>query len=365
VFAVIFTLESSEIGYADFLLTVVDAQSSLFYVPFAWFGLMLSNFFGAASSTLLGTVYMFLSIIFIGALYALAVLLNKRFGLYEPPTIKTKSNIYTPKKGILTKLGFSPLEAAIIYKDLKTWTRRSELNIALIFPIFFIELALFMSFDAMSDSAVVSPVSWLILTISLIFLWPASMMAYMTGLGSIGQEGEAMWRIYASPISAKNFVRSKYFLSVFFGLIMLAITGVSGLIIYRPTLTVLSIAVLEAVFLIFALGAVSLNFGFRGADFAEFPKVRLFRPVWAIFGLVVCIFASFAILVPVAVLTGVSSAVSSDFGVIFYSSPSVNPFIATAVSGIIAAVITLLFYKLTLNDAKKFLRKADGYESFW
>jgi hypothetical protein len=115
--------------------------------------------------------------------------------------------------------------------------------------------------------------------------------------------------------------------------------------------------VLEAVFLIFALSAISLNFGFRGADFSEFPKVRLVRPIWMAISLVVCVFAAFAILAPVA-LPVLFSIVSIEFGVVF-SFPSVNPFIATAISGIIAATITVLFYKLTLNDAKNFLRKAE------
>jgi hypothetical protein len=342
----------------DILLTVIDAQNSLFYIPFTWLGLMLSNLFGTAgSSVLLGIVYMFLSTIFICGLYVLAVLLNKRFSLYEPPAIKIQNNIYAPKKSLLSKLGLSNLEAAIIYKDFKTWTRRKELNPVFIFPIFLIVFALFMSSDTVNASVVVSSVTWLVITTSMIFLLPSVIVVYGSGLFSVGQEGEAVWRIYASPIGAKSFVRSKYFFVVFFGLITLAITGVSGMILYRPTITVTSVAVLEAVFLIFALSAISLNFGFRGADFSEFPKARLVRPVWMAISLVVCIFAAFAILAPVA-LPVLFPIMSSEFGLTF-SFPNVNPFIATAVSGIIAAAITVIFYKLTLSDAKNFLRKAD------
>ena len=49
----------------------------------------------------------------------MAVYLNTRFGLYEPPAIKVqKSGTYAPKAGVLGKIGFSSAEAALIRKDL-------------------------------------------------------------------------------------------------------------------------------------------------------------------------------------------------------------------------------------------------------
>ena len=180
-------------------------------------------------------------------------------------------------------------------------------------------------------------------------------MAYMLGSFIIGEEGQAVWRIYASPINAKNLVKSKYFFIVLFGLIILTITGIIGTILYKPTLMLLGVGVLEALFLIIALSAVSLNIGFRGADFIEIPKPRMIRPAWMLINMLLCALTALAILAPL--LLSMITIVLDTLGVAIL--PSVNPLIATAISGIIASVIAGLFYKFNLDTAKEFLRKAE------
>ena len=69
-----------------------------------------------------------MSVLFIATLYYVAVFLNMRFGLYEPPAITLqKSGVYAPETGLLGKLGFSTVEAAIIRKDARAFTRRREM----------------------------------------------------------------------------------------------------------------------------------------------------------------------------------------------------------------------------------------------
>ncbi|MCL1977784.1 MAG: hypothetical protein FWG55_06780 [Candidatus Bathyarchaeota archaeon] len=339
-------------GGPEILLTLTDIQGSLFYIPFIWLGLMLSNFFISGGSVLLGIVYMFLSVAFIGAMYALAVLLNKRFGLYEPPAITVqKSGVYTPKTGFLGKLGFSTPEAAIINKDLKAFTRRRELMPTFIAPIVIVIFPLLQSLGS-TGASLASEVS--LIYMGMIYLLPASFMVCLLGGFIIGEEGQAIWRIYASPISAKNLVKSKYFFTALFGLIILAITGTIGTIIYHPTPTMIIVALLEGLFLIIALSTISVNIGFRGADFTEVPRPRMIRQYWQLINFAACFLAGLAILAPL-----VPTLVSSMIGTLGFSFPSINPFIATAISGIIAMVIATLFYKFTLNSAKEFLRKAE------
>ncbi|MDR2700130.1 MAG: hypothetical protein LBC12_04900 [Nitrososphaerota archaeon] len=338
---------------ADIFLALTGIQGSLFYIPFIWPGLALSNFF-ISGSILLGTVFLLLSIAFISALYALTVLLNKRFGLYEPPAIKLQSGTYTPKTGILGKLGFTTTEAAIISKDLKAFTRRRELIPVFITPVVFTILPFMQSFGATNAEL---PFFENLFFFGMIFIIPASFMVYMLGSFIIGEEGQAIWRIYASPISAKNLVKSKYFFTVLFGLIILAITGTIGTIVYKPAPTTIVIAFLEGLFLIVALGAISVNIGFRGADFVETPKPRMIRQSWMLISLVSCFLTALVILAPL-VLYIVLPIISLLLG-IPEASLSLNPLIATAISGIIATVIAILFYKFTLNTAKDFLRKAE------
>jgi hypothetical protein len=349
-FIIYFTAISSA---GDILFTLTNIQGSLFYIPFIWIGLALSNFFIIGGSTLLGLIYTLLSIAFISALYLLAVSLNKRFGLYEPPAIKLQSGVYTPKTGILGKLGFSTIESAIINKDLKAFTRRKELIPVFFTPVVFMFLPILQFFSLTDATGTAS--SELLIFFGMLFLLPTSFMSYMLGSFIIGAEGQAIWRIYASPITAKNLVKSKYFFTTLFGLIILAITTTIGIIIYKPTPTMLSVAIIEALFLIFTLSAVSLNIGFRGADFIEIPKPRMIRPSWAIINIVVCALTALAILAPL--MLSVLSIFLGEFGVTIF--PSINPFIGVAVSGVIASVITGLFYKFNLDTAKDFLKKAE------
>jgi hypothetical protein len=333
-------------GSLNFLSTMADVQNSLFFVPFVWIGLTLSNFFLTGGSIILGIVYLCLSTVFIGGMYVLAILLNKRFGLYESPAIKIQtSGLYTPKTGVLGKLGFSTNESALISKDFKSFTRRKELISVFITPVIFLLIPFMQSFGSSSEVSIVNA--------GMVYLFPPSFMVMLLGTMIIGQEGQAVWRIYASPISAKNLVKSKYFFTVLFGLIMLIITGILGTILYRLSTTMILVGFLEAFFLTIALSAISVYVGFIGADFTEIPRPRMVRQIWVILCMVICALIGLVILIPLLPL-----AVSA-LGLFDFSFLSLNMFVAVAISGVIAAVIAVIFYKFTLGYAKDFLRKAE------
>ena len=340
-------------GY-QFVTTLTDVQSSLFYVPFVWLGIMLSYFIGISVDLLFGVAFLGLSIGFIALLFVLAVALNKRFGLYEPPAIKVqKSGLYAPKTGLLGKLGFSNTESALIHKDLKAFTRRKELMSVFIAPIVIVLIPIMQSIG-ITGSGMPSEVNFFYLGMT--FLFPSALMVMTLGSMLIGEEGQAIWRIYASPISAKNLVKSKYFFLILFGIITLLATGIIGTIIYQPSPTKTVIAFLEAFFLIISLGALSLNIGFRGADFTEIPRPRMVRQYWALINMAAGALVALAIIAPLVpnVLAYIIGDVLSGFII-----PSLPPYVATAISGIIAVVIAAVFYKVTLDSAKDFLRKAE------
>jgi hypothetical protein len=340
-------------GY-QFVSTLTDVQSSLFYIPFVWLGIMLSYFIGASANLLMAVGFLGLSIAFLGLLYLFAVTLNKRFGLYEPPAIKVqKSGLYAPKTGFLGKLGFSNAESALIHKDLKAFTRRKELMSVFIAPIVIILIPV-MQTIGLTGNGMPSEVSFFYLGMT--FLFPSALMVMTLGSLLIGEEGQAIWRIYASPISAKNLVKSKYFFLLLFGIITLLATGIIGTVIYQPTTTKIIIAFLEAFFLIIALGALSLNIGFRGADFTEIPRPRMVRQYWALINMAAGALVALAIIAPLApnVFVSVVDGIFPGFVI-----PSLNPFVATAISGVIAVVIAGVFYKVTLDSAKDFLQKAE------
>jgi hypothetical protein len=191
---------------------------------------------------------------------------------------------------------------------------------------------------------------------AMIFLVPASIMAMSIGNMLIGEEGQAIWRIYASPISPKNLVKSKLFFLTILSILILIVTGIMGTAIYQPSLRVIISAFLEGLFLVLALGPISLSIGFKGADFTVSRRARMIRQEWAFISLAVCFVAGLAVLAPLApyalgyVLSGfISIGTVTDL----------NLAISILISGVIACVIAAVFYKININSAKELIRKAE------
>ena len=333
-------------GSFTFIQTIASTQNAVWFVPFVWLGMTLYSF--TAGLVLQGLIFLGLSVFFIVSLFFLATLLNGRFGLYEPPAITVTRGTYLPKTGMLGRLGFSSVEAAVIRKDLKAFTRRRELMTIFIGPIVIVILPLLQSLNQASQPmpSIVS-----LLWVALTFLFPSSIMAMSLGILIIGEEGQAVWRIYASPISPRSLVKSKYFLIISFALIILAITGTLGFVISQPSLRTTLTVVLVAIFLAFAMGAVSLSLGLKGADFNEVPRPRMIRVEWSFLSLIACALSALAILSPI-----LHYVVA---GFIPWIRP-LDPYVALTISAVVAAVVTAVFYWIAVKNAEDLLKKAES-----
>lgn len=340
-------------GAINFVQTLSAFQTSIWYVPFVWAGIAL--FYIYSSEFLLGIVFSVATVLFTAGLYYLAVYLNMRFGLYEPPAIRVQaSGVYTSKTGFLGRLGFSSLEAALISKDIKSFTRRRELMGIFIIPIVFVVVSIFNSINLQNVSGT-QEVNFFFQ--AMIFLLPSGIMAMSVGNMLIGQEGQAVWRIYVSPVSAKSLVKSKYAFLVLMSLIALIATGIVGVVFFQPSLNFIIAGFAEGVFLVFALGAIGLSFGFKGADFTVTRRPRMIRQEWSLISLVVCTVAGLVILLPLIPFVIAKLAGS------FFSLPPlgvVELAICLTISGVFAAIFTAVFYKINLNSAKELLRKAES-----
>jgi hypothetical protein len=345
---------TSGTGTITFIQTIASAQNAVWFIPFVWLGMALYSF--TTGLLLNGFAFLALSLLFIAGLFLLATSLNRRFGLYEPPAITVSRGIYTPKTGFLGKLGFSTVEAALLRKDFRAFTRRRELMTIFIIPIVIILVPLMQSLSQ-TNGAVPTQLSVYLTAVT--FLFPASIMAMSLGSFMIGEEGQVVWRIYSSPVSAKNLVKSKYSFIILFSLMVLAITAIFGLLIYHPSLRATIVASLEAVFLVLALGAISLSNGIKGADFTEIPRPRMIRPSWSLINLAACLLAGIAMLAPFLPYV-LSSTLSTFIPVPIGWSALLGPFQALVVSVIIAIVLTLVFYRVALKNAEKLLSKAEA-----
>jgi hypothetical protein len=326
------------------LQSVASAQNVVWFVPFVWLGLTLSSL--TLSFWLQGIIFLVASILFLVGLYLLATNLNKRYGLYEPPAIKISSGIYAPKTGFLGKLGFPSVQAALFRKDLKAFTRRRELMFTFIVPIISIIIPVMTSLNSSSSQA--PTIFWFVY----MTLFPAAIMAMSMGSFMTGEEGQSVWMVYMSPVSARDFVRSKYAFTLLFTLIMLLITATVGFVVFQPSVRAAAVLLLESVFLAFAIGTVSLSNGIKGADFNEVPRPRMMRPEWGLINFLICAAASVAILLPFV-----------PYVIPIFVGGSANSFIdlylATAISGVVAAVFTGVFYSVAVGNARELLSKAE------
>jgi hypothetical protein len=310
--------------------------------------LAIGNIFGGLY--LQALAYLASSALFIAALYYLAVLLNQRFGLYEPPAIRLQKSgaIYAPKTGLLGKLGFSTAEAALIRKDLRAFTRRREMISVFIVPIIMIVLPLTQSIGVSGNAA--SSQSNFVFS-GIIFLLPATFMALLLGEVMIGEEGQAVWRIYASPISPKSLVKSKTFFLTVFSTVILLISCVIGVIFYHPTVQVAIAVFLEGFFALLAVGIVALTIGFKGPDFSQSRRARMVRQEWSLIGLVVGAIVGLFVLAPLLLSVGLSLFTGGIIG--FF-----NLALGVGISAAISLGISIVFYRINLGIAAEFLKKA-------
>jgi len=339
---------TSGAGAMTFIQTIASMQSAVWFVPFVWLGMTL--FYLIAGVLLEGVVFLALSLCFIAGLFFLAVALNKRFGLYEPPaiTVSRGVGVYAPKTGFLGKIGFSAVEAALVRKDFRAFTRRRELMMVFMVPIVIVMVPIMQSFNFANEPA---PPGFILSMEATIFLMPVFISAFSLGTFLIGEEGQAVWHLYSAPLSPKSLVKSKYFFMVLFSLLVLPIPDLVGIFLYQPALRGTIIAIFVPVFLLFSLGAISLSNGIKGADFTETPRPRFIRIRWSMINLLVCVLATMAVLAPF--IPYALSLFLSGFTVFL------DPYLAIAVSGVVAATITAVFYQVAVKNAAELLSKAE------
>ena len=185
-----------------------------------------------------------------------------------------------------------------------------------------------------------------------LFLVPASGMAMLFGQVSIGEEGQVVWRIYASPISAKNLVKSKFFLTIIFSVIILVVTGFIGIFVFQPTLRKAVIAMTEAFFMALAVASVSLQVGLKGPDFSGTRRARMIRQEWSLIGTIVGVITGAAVFAPVLAQYALGLYTGTYVSTLNYT-------IGVAISVAISIAITAIFYRINISAAREFLSKAE------
>jgi len=348
-FYVVWFALTSGAGFVTLIQMVAGGQQAAWFIPYLWLGLTLTSFMsGLLAQTI---IFSLASLLFILVLFYLAVRMNARFGLYEPPAITISRGVYAPKVGFLGKLGFSSLEAAVIRKDFKAFTRRRELMYIFIMPLVFILMPLMQQLGLLGGSATSGSSRFLF---AWILLGPGAIMAVMLGSMIVGEEGGAVWHFFSSPITARSLVKCKYAFIVIFSCVVTLVCGVIGILVTYPSPDITVALLIESILLIFALSAVSLVMGIEGADFTEVPRPRMVRPLMSLANMILCLVLAAVIFSPLLL-----HALTMEYILIPLSLPKIDLYVAVSISAVIAVIITFAFYKIALKNAEEFLIKAE------
>lgn len=342
-FYVIYFFFTSGANFPAIIETLASGQKTVWFIPYLWLGMALFSFL---NGQIVETVAFSLGFAaFLLALFTVAVKLNSKFGLYETPAIRISIGGYTPRSSIWGRLGFSLLETAIMRKDFKAFTRRREL-------IYFFALPIIVTMIYLSLTTSTPYFQSLSFFSALILLAPGALMATSMGSMIIGQEGAPVWHIYSSPVKAESLVKCKYAFVVIVSCAVTLACSTVGILIVHPSMRTTFAALIESIFLMLALSAVSLMAGIKGASFVEIPRPRMIRPVENIKNFVICLILAGVILAPLIPYIGTIMGLYSPL-------PQFYLYLALAISGAITAIVTYGSYRIAVKNAKDFLAKAE------
>jgi hypothetical protein len=283
-------------GYvAGYLLrSVLQAAISAWFIPVVWPSLAV---LGASQANLFSfLLFSSLSIFFAIALFALAARFRERFWVPVPVSIKLSTSAYQPGKFHLPWIGAA--ESAIVQKDFRSLIRRREMARFLAIPFV---LAISMGISLLPLGAQQTPEAPGFLLFAFLFLLPVAIFVGALSMTSIGQEGYAVWNIYAAPIKASQLLRAKLLFAISLGLPF----GVALLSIFALLLNAVEtyywILLMIGVLVVLEVSAIGVYFAARFPDFRDMVRSR-YVGVWgSLLGIAAAMGASLLTAAPPAI----------------------------------------------------------------
>lgn len=328
-------------SFPALIASIAGGQLAAWFIPYVWPGIILYAIYHG--QWLVAAALLPATAVFIVALFFVAAGLNSRYGTWEPPAISVSRGTYAPKAGLLGRFGLSAAESAIVKKDFRAYTRRTELMYVFITPIVFIVMTfmpMLTGSGTKSDISGFSSFFYLYLAIA-----PSAILAFSLGTASTGSEGTSLWVLSSSPLSPGNFIRGKYFFTGMLSILTGLVCAAAGYFLFAPSFRMAATGVWEALLMVGAIAMVSLFSGVAGADFREAPRPRMVRPEWSIINMVICAVVGLLVLLPV-----IAYGVTTTF--LGVQVPGAYLYGSWALSGVIAMTVIYILYRLTVKNAE-------------
>ena len=258
------------VGYL--LQSVMQAAISAWFIPVVWPTLAvlgvaqanLSNFFLFAS----------FSVVFAVALFGLAARFRARFWVPVPVSIKLSTRAYQPRQIHIPLIGAT--ESAMIQKDFRSLTRRREMARFLAIP-FVLAISMGISLLPLGTQQTAEAPNFMF--IAFLFIMPVAIFVGALSMTSIGQEGYAVWNLYAAPITPTQLLRAKLLFAAILG-VPFAITLLSIFAVLLNTIeTYYGILLPASVLVVLEVSALGVYFAALFPDFREMVRSR-YVSVW-------------------------------------------------------------------------------------
>jgi len=183
---------------------VTGGIRAAWYFPLVWPSLAILGLLEAdLTSAFFSAV---LTLVFATTLFLVSSRLRQIYWMPMPVSVKLSAKAYAPRVGLLNMLGLNPTEAAIVRKDFRSLTRRREMARILAVPVVIVVSMVIPSLMTADERPYLfsNVMFW-----AIPLLFGILLFVLMNSMASVGQEGHAVWNLYSSPISPKEFVKAK------------------------------------------------------------------------------------------------------------------------------------------------------------
>lgn len=246
--------------------------------------------FWASGARAAGLAFAVGQLAFVGLLVYLAGRLRLRFWVPMPSEIRIAAPAPQGGHPLLTALGLSRPEAALVSKDFKGFVRRREMLPTLVVPIVLIVL---MAVEG-SVIGLLGSVIWV--------GWVGGFFSLLLAVTSVGQERHSLQSLFAYPIRAGTIARAKATSVLIPGLLgTVAMAVVVGVLFGFAAGPLLGLVLLTSAGSV-VLALWGLVFAARYSDFQERPRPQYLRPGAMLAALGSGMVVLFMILVPGAFL---------------------------------------------------------------
>ncbi|MFI5413470.1 MAG: hypothetical protein ACHQ0I_02635, partial [Candidatus Lutacidiplasmatales archaeon] len=243
-------------------LSAVGLLTSI--VPFFWSTEAVTQWVGGNTGVALA--FAAGQVAFVGLLVYVAGELRVRYWVPSSTEVRLEEHRYARRNPVLSVLGLSAAESALVAKDLKGLVRRREMLPTLVVPIVLVILVL-VEGTAFGGFGSVIWVGWV-----------AGFFSLLIAGTSVGQERRALQTLYAYPLSAGSILRAKttfvllpsFLVSVALALVVGLFFGLAFTVVVGVLLLVVAVSIVLAFW--------GLVFASRYSDFQERPRPQFLRP---------------------------------------------------------------------------------------